>query len=362
MIYTKTMELAGSSYEIGKRLGNLTATIPPLMASQASGFQGLDKEQVQKAITCFDRWCPGLSEELEGFADALSIDPVKVTFYAMTYLVPRCSQMLVSPQKSTNGHTLLARNYEFNHNFDDFALVRTGIEGKYTHLGTGVTLFGRDEGINECGLAVTMSSCGLPVGALEKMRRPALAGLQYWAAIRALLENCKDVEEALAYLKDMPIAFNVNLTVADKAGNAALIETMDGRMAVQKLGEAGYLAATNHVVIPELKAYEPFVMGHSAKRLEVVEQMMDDKDKISMDDLKELQLRHYPEGLCSHYYEDFFGTTKSIVMDVTSGTLDICWAGLEKNGWQSYKVSEPLAEGLMPKDIEMKRAPKDFFG
>ncbi|GMQ56246.1 hypothetical protein AN1V17_06390 [Vallitalea sediminicola] len=57
--------------------------------------------------------------------------------------------------------------------------------------------FGRSEGINECGLMVGQTSCGMPVGNMEMMRKPAISGLQFWAVIRSLLENCKDVDEAL---------------------------------------------------------------------------------------------------------------------------------------------------------------------
>ncbi len=59
--------------------------------------------------------------------------------------------------------------------------------------------------------------------------KPAIVGLQFWAVIRYLLENCKDVDEALEYLKDMPIAYNINLLLADKSGNIALVETLDGK-------------------------------------------------------------------------------------------------------------------------------------
>ena len=64
------------------------------------------------------------------------------------------------------------RNYEFNHEAEDFALIRTNVAGRNTHMGTGVLHFGRDDGFNEHGLAVTMSSCGFPVGPIPYMRAP----------------------------------------------------------------------------------------------------------------------------------------------------------------------------------------------
>lgn len=43
------------------------------------------------------------------------------------------------------------------------------------------------------------------------------------------------VDEAI---KEMPIAFNINMLVADKNGNAVLVETLDGRKAVKKIDAA----------------------------------------------------------------------------------------------------------------------------
>lgn len=65
-------------------------------------------------------------------------------------------------------------------------LVRTSVTGKYTHMGTSTMSFGRDDDFNEHGLAVTMSACGFPVGAVPFLRAPKVKGLHFWAAIRAL--------------------------------------------------------------------------------------------------------------------------------------------------------------------------------
>ncbi len=61
------------------------------------------------------------------------------------------------------------------------------------------------------------------------MKKPGVKGLQFMVIVRALLENCKDVEEGISYLKDMPIGTNMNLLLADVNGNAALIETYGGK-------------------------------------------------------------------------------------------------------------------------------------
>lgn len=358
------LELKGTNYEIGQKLGHIIAGIGPVKAFHTSGWHQFDQDDTRFARELFGRWCPGLNEELQGFADVLGVRLEQVTYYVMTYLKPRCSQVVILPGLSTDGHVRLARSYEYSHEAEDFTLVRTSVTGKYTHLGTSVILMGRDEGMNECGLAVSMSSCGFPVGAYETMRNPALRGLQFWAVIRTLLENCHDVSEALSYLEGMPIAYNINLLLADKSGQAALVETLDGRRAIKRIDSRdpqSYLHATNHVVLSELKTFEPKAMRNSLHRYEYLRNFLDQAGKITPAQLKTLLLGKYPDGLCCHFYADYMGTTKSLLMDLNLGQVEICWGGLESNGWQVYPVSQPLPEHRQPVQITGERAQPAFF-
>ena len=48
--------------------------------------------------------------------------------------------------------------------------------------------FGRGEGMNECGLAISQSACGRPVNDYQG-GKPKVIGLQFWAVVRTLLEK-----------------------------------------------------------------------------------------------------------------------------------------------------------------------------
>ncbi len=76
-----TMNLAGTSYEIGYGLGQMYANIPPLKTLHTQGMQGFGDEQAKEATSLFDRWCPGLTDELNGFADALKVPAKQILFY-----------------------------------------------------------------------------------------------------------------------------------------------------------------------------------------------------------------------------------------------------------------------------------------
>ncbi|MFQ7537978.1 MAG: C45 family autoproteolytic acyltransferase/hydrolase [Clostridium sp.] len=166
---------------------------------------------------------------------------------------------------------LLARNFEFSDEIEDFTLIKTSVTGKHTHMGTSILGAGRDDGINEYGLAVTMTSCGIPVVDLPYMKTPCIEGLQYWIVVRALLENCRNVQEALSYIKDMPIAFHMNMIIFDKEEHAALIQTYAGKKAIRCITtEEALLFTTNHAVLDDDKNLESGAFKHSVQRYQYI--------------------------------------------------------------------------------------------
>lgn len=357
-------ELEGTNYEVGKLLGEKMKSVPQFMEMQKMQKSLFSKQEEAQITKMFNEYCPGINEEIEGFANALGLDKFQVIYYAMTYLKPGCSQMVVLPEKTEDNHVLLARNYEFNDEMEELTLCTTKIKGKYAHIGTSMIQFGRGDGMNECGLGVSQTSSGLPVGNFEWARKPAIVGLQFWAVIRSVLENCKDVNEAINYVKDMPIAYNINLVVADKMGNAALIESFDGKKAFKSISSSTkeqFICSTNHIHLEELKKFEPKSMKNSVVRYNLINKYLNEKEKVTKKDLKALLSTMYPEGLCCHYYEDFFGTLRGMIFDLEEGTLDICFGSTALNDWHTFKIDNKEKHLEYSVKIKKEKSPKDFY-
>ncbi len=353
-------ELKGTHYEVGHQLGELLGR-KRMVLNKRTVFT---EEEFAAAMTLYDAYCPGLCEEMRGYADAVGVKVERLLYAFMTYLRPRCSQIALLPPLTVNGHVILARSYEFAPRMEDRHVFQTEVEGKHAHIGGSVVEFGRSEGMNECGLGVSMSSCGFPVSNLKKMRAPAIPGLQFWAVVRAILENCKDVEAAVEYAKNVPIAYNINLLLADKGGHAALIETLDGRFAMRRIGadsEKKYLHSTNHALIEELIACEPLVMHNSRVRYERIRQFLEAKKSRAEEEVKRLLLTEYPEGLNCHFYQEVFGTIKSVFMDLNEGRFTICWGGLAENGWKDYEIKKTIGNHKETLRLQEAQAPPDFF-
>ena len=110
------------------------------------------------------------------------------------------------------------------------------------------------------------------------MQKPQFQGLQYWVVVRALLDNCKNTKEALAYLKDMPIVFNMNIILLDKTGHVALVQTMDCQKAFREIdvySSQQMIHATNHSILSEFVHLEKQVFTHSIGRYQYIQKELE---------------------------------------------------------------------------------------
>ena len=355
-------ELQGTHREIGRQIARNMKEAVVSFKRPAPAF--FTETELEEALQLYDKYCPGLREELEGFAEEAKMDIKDMAYTWMSYLVPRCSGIVLRGDKMKDGHTRLARNYEFSIEDEDHTVCKVKAEGSYTHIGGSIVCFGRTEGINECGLAVSMSSCGIPVSNFEAMRPAGAKGLQFWAVIRSLLDNCKDVEEALKLAIKMPIGFNINLYIADAKGNGVLLETINGHKAYKKIDLSStedYLCGANHAVLEDIMKYEPVVMRNSAVRQKTLTRFFEGKKQLEEDEVRQFLLKKYPDGMTAYYYKDWFGTVKSVVMDTVTKRYSICWFGQESNGWEDYFLDEPLTCRMEEKEVKYEQSSADFF-
>lgn len=358
------MHIEGTNYEVGETLGNIYCNTPELKERFRFSEGAFTKQEEKQMIQVFDKFCPGINEEIAGFAEIMKIPERQIIYYLLSYIKPGCSQLAVLPAKTKNGNVLMARNYEFSDAFEEMTICSTQINGKYAHIGSSIMQFGRSDGLNEKGLAVSQTSAGIPVGNFEFAKKPAIVGLQFWAVIRSILENCKNVDEAIELAMKMPIAYNINMLVADKDGNAALIESFDGKKAIKIINastDEKFICSTNHIHLPELKHYELKSMKNSILRYELIQNTINRKNKVDKEDLKKLLSSKYPKGLCCHFYDEFFGTLRGMVFDLNEGIVEVCFGSTALNKWHTFKVNEIINSNEYIAKIEKEKSPLGFW-
>src|SRR5271166_4448381 len=167
-----------------------------------------------------------------------------------------CSQAAVLP-----GGPALVRNYDWDYRLFDSVIARTGYTGRRV-LGTLDCLWGLLDGVNDAGLAVSLTFGGRPqVG----------EGFGIPLVIRYVLEVCASTEEAVRVLRRVPVHMSYNVTAVDAAGQWATVYLAPDRPA----RVTGLAAVTNHQGEVEWEPYAAAI--RSTERLERLKQLLADR-------------------------------------------------------------------------------------
>jgi len=151
--------------------------------------------------------------------------------------------------------------------------------------------------------------------------------------------------------------------LADKEGHVALVEIFDNHRAICQIdnnSRQGYIAATNHIHLPELRQLEPWAMQNSVCRLETIKKSLQHKTEVSADFIKALLLREYPNGLKVSHYQCSFGTIKSMIFNLEECSVEICWGGVSDNHWKRYSLNTSTPNEQF-KQVIIDKPPSDAF-
>ncbi len=359
--------LEGTAYEVGKTQGKILKSNKEMHVRiekslstflAQSGFLSSTKSDLKKMgfssfrelQAFFEEHCPGLNEEMQGFADGLGVKLAEILFYSATYTVPKnCSQMAVLSSITNDKHVYVGRSYEWTYTEEDLRLCTTRIEGKAKHIGFSTFLFGRADGLNEHGVSATFTGGGI-FGARCKQK-----GFQSHLIIRSILDNCRSVHDAMKFIQKTPVSGFFSLMIADKSSDAALVEFADGTFDTRRINnnsEDGCLFSTNHYTLPAtVKSNELNcgIIGQSKKRHKLLASALKNSAQaINKERLRNILSRKFPEGVCDHYYSQGFGTVWSMIFDVTSAQADICFGAPTHNRWRLFSLDQPASVKQYP--------------
>jgi len=296
----------------------------------------------QQLENTYEAACPGINDEIHGFADELNVPIEKVMFYDLSHLVEtNCSHMAILPPLTQDGHLLVGRSYEWKPEEEDLRLCTTHVRGKARHLGFSLLLFGRMDGMNEHGLSLTMSggmAAGLPPEWIKK------TGLTFWVVQRGILENCSNVQDALEWLCAHPPTSNTNIILAERGGKAAMVEIYAGETRAKEIdstSDSPYLVSTNHFILPGLVEhnYNEFIIKYSKLRANAIRNAIQtDQPEVTRETLRGVLSTEVPDGCFGPFYSDGFGTLWSMIFDLTAEEIEICFGAPGFNPWQTFTL------------------------
>ena len=362
------LRVNGSAYGAGRQFAKMLkedqlftqSLTQPFMGQ--SGLEGKELEHIQEV---FDKYCPGTNDEIRGFADEAGVDYEKVIYY-FAYIRPtgcQCSLIAVTPELSQDGNGQMARNYEFGWD-DNSMLIETAIEYQYRSIGFGCQLFGRFDGMNEHGLCVATAAGVIRPEYSEE-------GFVFPVIVRAILNQCRTVDEAIQLYKNIKVADYRNFMIMDAMGNAVLIEAAASQCYIRRAGKHEFdkmLYATNHYETEALKKKGYYKPEHSHIRHNAIKRRLEEEKtavgiQISGEDIKALFSKPLPSGVCCHYYKDGMGTMWSMLFHPEQKNVEICFGSADRNSWRVFYLSDEN-ENVMHKYeaiLSNESAPEGFW-
>lgn len=154
-------------------------------------------------------------DELAELAGGGDLEARFLSLYCPPPYLSACSQA-VWP----GGEPLLVRNYDYDPRYFDALLFRSNWLGERRIIGMSDCLLGLLDGINDKGLAVSLTFGG---------PRIAAEGFGIPIIIRYVLETCTTAKQAADALARVPCHMAYNVTVLDESGHYVTVMITPGR-------------------------------------------------------------------------------------------------------------------------------------
>jgi predicted choloylglycine hydrolase len=211
----------------------------------------IEDDMVDLGLKCeaeVARVFPEILEEIHGLAEAIKEPYEKLAAFILTvgYRKPMGCSTFACVNDST---VIFGRNYDFFYRFEKTSeSYLTRPKGAYASLGNTDIFVGREDGVNEKGLAVSMHFVAAQLGT---------PGINFPIAVRFMLDKCSNTEEAVNFLTHIKFLTANNYLIADRTGNLVVVEASPAAVRVRRpeTGEP-FIVATNHFVNLEMKTYE----------------------------------------------------------------------------------------------------------
>jgi predicted choloylglycine hydrolase len=298
--------VSGSYYEMGNRYGAVLYKHGLRITEQSPEKLEFGTKSEPEVEHVF----PEILEEIRGFADACKAryDDAAAFMFSIGAFKPEpmCSVFAAS----NDSDIIFGRNYDFFYSFRRFTeSYFTSPENGHRSIGQSDVFIGREDGVNEKGLAIGTS------GVETHEKKP---GVSFCLAVRCVLDKCANVREATQMLSNIHHTAGFNFLLADREADLAVVEASPGRVRIRSPEKAdNFMLCTNHYVLPEMQEMEDLSEREKANwdsmtRYTTIQAMLKKHGAhLSLKNAQEI-LANHTGYVCSHQEKIKLGTIWSI--------------------------------------------------
>ena len=302
----------GTYYEMGyhdgrKRVKN--GFRMPTSSEDELAFASASEAEIKRVF-------PEILQEITGLADACDVPYEQAAAMLFNIGVSRAEPKCSILASFVDSEVLVGRNYDFFYSFKKYdESYLTCPDKGYWSLGQTNMPIGRDDGMNEKGLAIAMTG-------VQPNARESRPGMTFCVTVRCVLDKCANVKEGVRVLTDIKHISTYNFLLADKEGNMAVVEASSEKVRVRKpqKGE-NFLVCTNHFVHPEMQDMENLSARNTSEwdslpRYTTISNILRKyNSKINVAIVENI-LSNHSGYVCSHQEKIKLGTLWSIVISL----------------------------------------------
>lgn len=321
--------LKGNVYEAGKHYAEL-------LYKNGFRFPEVNEEKLKFGELCrpvLAEFDSDIVKEIQGFAEGCHSSFEEVSSFLLSIgvfeLAGQCSIF-----SAFNGkEMIIGRNYDMLLNLKDItesSLVC--LEGKNKYVGHSDCFIGKVDGINQHGLFVGISS--VPHEGIKP-------GLNFYFAVKYILENCCSVKEGIEVLKRFPSSVANNYLLADPSGGMAVVEVTPSGYQV-RFPTNNYIHCTNHH--ESTAACESWNWSKSKERFHTLDiRLKENANKMNLS-IAQSMMSETKGHVCLNLKEHHFGTLFSVVANLN--TLEVNRAEGQPNR-AKYRLDRRLMEAVV---------------
>lgn len=279
--------------------------------------------------------CWDYADSLRGMAAGSGIDLMSLVALNIRYEImyheytahsmsDGCSAIAIAPDRTANGHLLMAENWDWFPGVKGL-ILRTRGEGLRTISFSEAGIVGGKIGLNSHNLGLTINGLNSTSDDWSRLRKP------FHVRCFEILRS-QSLERAIDIATAGTRSCSANFLIAQIEDKIANVETSPLTTKAIR-AQSGMMMHTNHFLEPnELDVVEPDeeLVQYSTSRLCRMQELSENIEGASIEDLRTMMSDHdgHPYGICRHIDgelppEEQYMTVMSVIMDLHECMISI---------------------------------------
>lgn len=202
----------------------------------------------QECLPIYEKYYPEILEEIKGLAKGQNSSYEDFYTFLLSMYCFEFNNHCTCIAIKDKDNLIFGRNSDFLVSLEKLYMnALYNLDNAYAFNGNTTAFIEMEDGINEYGLAVGLTFIYPTI---------VKAGFNAGMLVRYLLEKCKTTDEALSVLKNIPIASQQTLTIADRTGNIVVVECNCEKIEIIRPTKDGnFVTATNEFNSNLMKQY-----------------------------------------------------------------------------------------------------------